>query len=141
MNPNDIHEASWLFRFFVEAVEWLNPVVQIVGLAIAVWAFLRCRKWGYSIIAVYFAFAAFSLLAMPSINRAIRAYHPPNISEQTQQKINVAVQDAIHKVLVEEGQPYAPPQKQTVHFPFGPILLVVGLWFVARRETHQPNPS
>jgi hypothetical protein len=126
---------------FYYAVPWLNPAVHIVGFGVALCAFLRCRKWGYLVVAAYFALVVFSLLAMPSINRAIRAHYPPDVSEQTQQKIDAAVQDAIHKVLLEEGHPEGIPQKHTVRFPFGPILLVVGLWLVARREPHRPNNS
>jgi hypothetical protein len=139
MSPNDIHEASWMFRFLVDAVEWLNPAVCVVGLGIAVWAFLRCRKWGYLVVTIYFALSVFTLLAMPSINRVIRAHGAPDYSAQTQQKIDAAVQEAIHKVLVEDGHPYGIPKKRTIRFPFGPILLVVGLWLLARRETRRPN--
>ena len=141
MNPNDIPEAGWMFRFFTDAVGWLNPIVYLVGLGIAICAFLRCRKWGYLVVAAYFAFVVFSLLAMPSINRALRAHRPPDISEQTQQKIDAAVQEAIHKVLVEEGHPEGISGKRTIRFPFGPILLVFGLWLVARREPHRSNNS
>jgi hypothetical protein len=139
MNSNDIPEAGWMLRFFIGANEWLTPTVYILGFGIALWAFLRCRKCGYLVVAAYFALVVFSLLVMPSINRAIRAHRPPDISEQTQQKIDTAVQEAIHKVLVEEGHPEGIPQKRTVRFPFGPILLVAGLWLVARSETRRPK--
>jgi|ERR1035441_3277016 hypothetical protein len=130
-----------IFYYAFKAVEWLNPVVYLIGLCVAVWAFRRCRKWGYLVVATYFVFALFSLLAMPSINRAIRAHRPPDYSAQTQQKIDAAVQEAVHKVLVEEGRPEGIPQRRTVGIPFGQILLVLGLWLVARRETHRPNTA
>ena len=137
MNSNDIPEAGWMLRFFMETEGWLTPIVYVLGLGIALWAYFRCRKCGYLVIAVYFALVVFSLLAMASINRAIRAHRSPDISEQTQQKIDAAVQETIHKVLAEEGHPEGTGQKHTVHFPFGPILLVAGLWLVARNETHR----
>jgi hypothetical protein len=139
MNPNDIPETGWMLRFFMETEGWLTPIVYILGLGIAFWAFFRCRKRGYLVVAAYFALVVFSLLGMPSIDRSMHAHRPPDISEQTQQKIDVAVQEAIHKVLVEEGHPEGIPQNRTVRFPFGPILLVAGLWLVARRETHRPT--
>ena len=141
MNPHDIPEASWMFLFAMKAIEWLNPVVYLVGLVIAVWAFRRCRKRGYLVLASYFALVVFWLVAWPAINRAIRAHRPPDVSAQTQQKIDEAVQEAIHKVLVEEGHPEGIPARRTIHYPFGPILLVVGVWLVARRETHRPNTT
>jgi hypothetical protein len=141
MNPHDIPEASWLFLVSMRAIEWLNPIVHLLGLAVALWAFRCCRRWGYLVVGFYFLLVLFTLFAMPSINRAIQARSAPDISEQTQQKINAAVQQAIDRVLQEEGQSYAPPQKRTVRFPFGPIVLVVGLWLIARRDIdeHRAN--
>lgn len=135
MNPNDIPEAGWMFRFLIGAADWLNPMIFLVGLGIAVWAFLRSRKCGYLVLAAYFAV----VLLMRPINRVIRVGRPPDASEQTQQKIDAAVQEAIHKVLVEEGHPEGIPGERTIHFPFGPISLVVGLWLVARHEPHRPH--
>ena len=134
MNPQDIPEAGWMFLFFIKAVEWLNPIVHAIGLGVAVCAFLRCRKCGYFVLALYFAIVLFSLLAMPSINRAIRARRAPDISEQTQKKIDAAVQQAIDQGREEKGQPIM-ASKKNLHFPFGPIVLVAGLWLVARHET------
>jgi hypothetical protein len=130
-----------IFHYTTQAIEWLNPIVYLFGLGIALWAFRRCRRWGYLVVAVYFALCVFSLLAMPSINRAIRAREAPDYDAQTRQKIDAAVQQAVDKVLAEEGRPHGVPAKRTVHFPFGPILLVVGLWFLARGETHRPNTA
>jgi hypothetical protein len=130
-----------MFRFFIEAIEWLNPIVFIFGSGIAVWAFLRSHKRGYLVVAFYcilFALSVFSLLAMPSINRAIHANRPPDISTQTQQKIDAAVKEAVDQVLMQEGHPVV-AAKQTIRFPFGPMVLVFGLWLVSRREPHQPN--
>lgn len=123
----------------IKAIEWMHPIVYLVGLVIAVWAFRRCRRWGYLAFATYFAFFAFSLLAMPSINRAINAHRPPDYDEQTRQKIDAAVQQAVDRVLAEEGRPQGIPEKRMVEFPFGPMLLVAGLWILAKGEKDQRN--
>jgi hypothetical protein len=136
MNPNDLPEAGWLFDFSITTIKWLNPAILLAGLGIATWAFYRCRKWGYLLLAFYFALAAFELLAMP----AIYAHRQPSLSEQTEQKIAVATQEAIHKILVEEGLSY-PPRTRNISFPLGQILLVGGLWLLARRETPRPNAA
>ena len=107
--------------------------MYLIGLSIAVWAFLRCRKRGYIVIASFFALLLFSLFAMPFINRAIRNRRPPDISEQTQRKIDEAVQQAIDRVLEQEGHPIM-VAKSTLHFPLDVIVLVAGLWLIARRE-------
>jgi hypothetical protein len=133
MNPNDIHEASWMFRFFIGAVNWLNPIVQFVGLGIALCAFFRCRKKGYLVIAFYFALAIFLLLAWPPISRVIRAHHPQDISAQTQQKIDAAVKQAIDQVLAKEGHPVF-TRNERITFPLASIVLVIGLWLLGRSE-------
>jgi hypothetical protein len=133
-----MNTGDWIFYYATQAVEWLNPVVYLVGLGVAVWAFRRCHKCGYFVVAIYFAFCAFAVLAMPSINRAIRAHRAPDYSAETRQKIDAAVQDATRKVLAEAGHPEGIPSKRKVHFPFGPILLVAGLWLLARCEPQNP---
>jgi arginine exporter protein ArgO len=62
-----MNTGDWMFYYGTRAVEWLNPIVYLVGLGIAVWAFRHCHKWGYLVVAAYFALVVFSLLAMPSI--------------------------------------------------------------------------
>jgi hypothetical protein len=120
-----------IYYYATQAIEWLNPMVYLFGLGIALWAFRRRRKWGYLLVAVYFALAVFSLLAMPSINRAVPAPEVPADDAQTRQKIAAAVQ----KVLLEEGRPEGIPRMRTIHFPVGPIILVAGLWLVAKHDT------
>jgi hypothetical protein len=130
--------GNMIYDHAAQAIEWLNPMVYLFGLGIASWAFCRCRKWGYLLVAIYFALAVFSLLAMPSINRAIRAHEAPDYDAQTRQKIAAAVQ----KVLVEEGRPESIPHGNIIiHFPFGPILLVAGLWLVVKRDTPWQNSA
>jgi hypothetical protein len=134
-----MNTGDWIIDFSTQAVEWLNPAVYLVGLLVTVWAFRRCRKCGYLVIAIYFAFCVFTVLAMPSINRAIRAHRPPHYSSETQQKIDVAVQDATRKVLAEAGHSEGISTTRTVRFPFGPIILVAGIWLLAKREPQNPG--
>jgi hypothetical protein len=111
-------------------------------LCIVVRAFLRCRKWGYAVIACYFALAFFWLIAGPAIDRTIRVHRQPDILAQTRQKIDAAYhayQQNVQRILADEGHPDGIPMQQTIHFPLSPILLVVGLWLVARRETPRSN--
>jgi hypothetical protein len=136
MNHYDIHEAGWMYRFCEEAVQWLGPIVYVIGLGIAVWAFRRCRKRGYLVVALYFALALFVPLAMPSINRVIRAHSAPDISEQTQQKIDAAVKQAIDQVTTQEGLPLVAHRK-SVFLPIAPLVLVIGLWLIAKREPRE----
>lgn len=133
MNPNEIPEAGWTYLVLVRGLEWLEPMVYAVGLVVALWAFRRCRKWGYLVLTFYFTLVLFSVLALPAINSAVRAQRAPDISEQTQVKIDAAVHEAIERVMEEEGHPIL-PAKRTVQVDFGPIFLVAGLWLVARGE-------
>ena len=120
---------DWTFYYAMEAIQWLDPVVCVLGLGIAVLAFLRSRKRGYLMVALYFWLAVFSLTPL---NRAWRAHHTPDLSVQTREKINEAVKQATDRVLEQEGHPA--PASERVNFPLGQIVLVFGLWLVARRE-------
>ena len=138
MNPHDIRIPGPVEVFLWNAVDWLKPIVLIVGLVIAIWAFRRCRKWGYLLVGFHFASYAFMLLAMPSINRAIAAHRAPDYDAQVEKKINAAIREAVDKVLAEEGRPYGVPARRKLHFPMGEMILVAGLWLLAKREPCNP---
>ena len=126
----------YLFR----AVDWLNPLVHLMGLGIAVWAFYRCRKRGYVFVSIYFALASLTLLGMPSINRMITQRKAPNVSEETKQKMNQAMHEAMERVLAEAGNPPIAADRR-INFPLGPIILVAGLWLIARKERTHGKPA
>jgi hypothetical protein len=65
--------GDWTF----EAAKWLNTAVYLVGLGIAVWAFLPCRKRGYLAIALFFALGLFSWHVWPLIGHAIYTHSTP----------------------------------------------------------------
>ena len=136
MNAHDIREVGPVEMFLWSAIEWLNPIVYIVGLAVAVWAFRCCRRWGYLLVGFYFLLVLFTLFAMPSINRAIQVRIVPELSERPEQNVSAAGQQAIDRVPQEKAQAHAqaPPQQRTVRFPFGPLVLVLGLWLIARPD-------
>jgi hypothetical protein len=121
------------FTFYV--FKWLNTVVYLVGLGIAVWAFFRCRKRGYLAIALFFALVLLSWHVWPPISHAIYVHRTPI---QAQQKIDDDVQQAVNQVIAKEG-----PRISTVriNIQIAPIVLVIGLWLLARREPHRPNNS
>ena len=103
MNPNDIPQAGWTWQFSMGALQWLEVVVYLIGLGIAVWAFRRSRKCGYLVFAVYFAVVALWLVFAVPVWRVMHANDPPNVSEQTRQKMYAAERDADKKVLAEAG--------------------------------------
>jgi hypothetical protein len=117
--------------------KWLNTVVYLVGLGIAILAFLRCRKQGYLLVALFFALVLFSWHVWPSISHAIYVHRTPL---ETQQKINDDYEQAVNQVYAKEG-----PRIATLraNIQIAPIILVVGLWLLARREPeyHRPDQS
>ena len=137
MNQNDMPQANWLFLWLFDAGQWLEPVVYLAGVVVAVWAYRRCRKCGYLVFAIYFALVAFWLVFRVPIWRAMHAHDQSDISAQTEQKIQVAEREAVDKVLAEAGHPSLPLRKN-INFPAGAIALVAGVWLLARRETQVP---
>lgn len=121
-------------HYIIQAINWLEPIIEMLGLCIAVWAFLRCRKRAYLIIALYFVL----MLFMAPISRMIRNHRGPTVSEQTREKISEAVKEATDRVLVEQGYPKI-VQKENIRIPFGSILLVLGVWLLAKNETNKIN--
>jgi len=131
--------------YLLRAIDWLNPLVHLVGGLIAFRTFLRCRKNGYLVVAFYFFLATFTLAVMPSIRRAMAERRVPDVSEEIEKKMHAAMMEAADKVLEEAGHP---PQVATmnINFPLGPILLVTGLWMIAKTEhvynkDNVPNPT
>jgi hypothetical protein len=133
MNPNDIPQAGWAFQFAMTAVQWLELVVYLVGLGVAIWGFRRSRKCGYLVFAACFAVTALWLVAAVPVWKAMHANDPPDVSEQTRQRMDAAEREAANKVLTEAGHPPLSFNK-SVKIPVGPIALVVGVWLLARRE-------
>ena len=125
-------------NYLLEAIDWLNPIVHIIGLIVAIWAFRKCRKKGYIVIAAYFVLATFTLIAMPKINRMIAENRKPTLSEQTQERINQEIGAVYQRIFEEEG---VPPMTATrnINFPLGPTLLVAGLWMISRQEKMQKS--
>jgi hypothetical protein len=127
------------FHYVVSAISWLEPITILLGLGISVWAFRRCRKRGYLLIGAYFALWFFSITILPSIKQHIRAKDSQyERSRETQDKINalhMAHLTAIDDVLLEAGQQPRHYDERSIDFNLGLLLLVLGLWFIARRET------
>ena len=120
--------------YLIEAIDWLNPIVSIVGLIVSIWAFRKFRKKGYILISAYFAIAAFNLLAVPKINQAIAEKQPPAIPQKTQERIDQEIAEVYVRNFEEGTFPAA--ATRNINFPLGPILLVTGLWLVAKKENN-----
>src|SRR5688572_978543 len=133
-----MNTGNWIINYAIQASEWMKPLILLVGLVVAAWGFRRSHKWGYLLVGAYFALYAFLLVAMPSINRALQARQAPDDDAQVRQRIDAAISAAVDKVLAEEGRPYGVPAMRTLHFPVGEMILVAGLWLLAKREPCNP---
>lgn len=136
MNSQEIPEAGPVFLFVLYVSGWLDPVVHVMGLVLMAWAFWRSGKRGYLVVGCYFLFVLFGPLVMRAVKEVIDKRSGPNLSAQTQAKIEVAVQQAIDRVLEEGGHPPTPAQIN-VTIPVGPMLLVGGLWLIVKREARR----
>jgi len=127
----------------ITILKWLNPLIYLAGLVIAIWAFRKSLKRGYILLAIYFALCTFSLLAMPSINRAINTHRTFTKSEEVNEKIDAAVQKAVQKAIdhVRKEEGYGPSAgRVNLTLPVVPLILVFGVWMVAKKEK-TPNKS
>ena len=118
----------------IEASKWLNPLVYLVGSAITFRAFRRCGKKGYLVVTFYFAVMIFITAVVPYLNHAINELRKPDISAETRRRAEEASREATVKIFGKNGQ-YVPIERKTFHLPVAPVLLVLGLWLLARTET------
>ena len=136
MNPQEIPEAGPVFQFLLNASGWLDPIVHVAGLVLMAWAFGRSGKRGYLVVGCYFMLVLLSPLLMPAVKDAFSKRSGPGIPREARAKMDAAIQQAINRVLEEAGHPVM-AARMGVSIPVGPILLVGGLWIVARREARR----
>lgn len=136
--PTSMNFGDWTFFISLEMAKWLNTVVYVIGLCIAVWAFRRCRKRAYLVLGAYFALVLFAWHVWPPISHAIYVYRTP-IAEQ--QKANEDFYQATMEVLAKEGHPLPAPYR--IRIEIAPMVLVFGLWLLAKREPvyHRPDTA
>ncbi len=48
-------------RLLVHVCEWVNVFAHVLGLGVSLWAFRRCRKTGYALIAIAFLLSVYFL--------------------------------------------------------------------------------
>lgn len=95
------------FQFVARAVEWLDTMIYGLGLVVAIWGFLRSRKWGYCVVALYFAWGIIGSLIVPVLAPLVGA-HPVRPVPRPYERIEI--------------HPDA-------------LIAVLGVWLLARRET------
>ena len=126
--------SDWIFYITLKAIGCLWPLVHLFGLVLCVLTYRRCRKSGYLVVAAYYFLAVGWLAFGPAINRVIREYShsqsPHVLSPETQKQY---MQDLA--ALNEKYYPMGRPAISNTKFPLGPIILVSGLWCIARRES------
>src|ERR1035441_2047007 len=117
---------------YAEIARWFDALFQVLGLSISCWAYRVSRKVGYLIVAVYFFVATCSLTVIPKIRRVIyeRQHPPTELSEEMNEKYAIELTALSHKYY-----PSHPPSAWlSISFPLGSILLVMGIWVLARQE-------
>ena len=122
----------------IKAVHWLNPLVYLVGVAVGAWAYRLSRKLGYLFVTAYFLLALCSVFIGPALNRMIATLW----DTQRQSELSPQAHEQFIKEYSALLQKYYPPGSSApgtinINFPFGPIILVSGLWMLAKRESRR----
>jgi len=124
-----------VFDVGLKVVHWLNPLVYVVGVALGAWAYWLSRKLGYLLVTAYFLLVVCSVFIGPAVNRMIATRW------DTQRRSELSPQ--AHEQFIKEYsallQKYYPPGSSapatiSLNLPFGPIILVSGLWMLGKRE-------
>lgn len=74
---------------------------------------------------------------MPAINREITSRRHRDIDKELQAEIALEMNAALDRILEKHGRDNAGPANIAIYIPFGPIILVCGLWLIARKEPHK----
>ena len=124
--------SDWFINIGIKVNPWLTPIVFFIGLAVCARTYWMSKKPGYLVIAAFFLFAICVQNLLPMINNArYQAWKKP-------QKLSHETQRAFMKEYVALEEKYypsgSPPDSIHIAFPFGPILLVTGVWMIGRRE-------
>jgi len=119
-------------------LKWWDTAVFLTGLAVAVWAFRRCRKRAWLVVGAYFALALFAWHVWPPIRNAIYACPIPPPTEQVD---NAAKQKTLSQAFAEAKNLPPPVAIYRISVQVGPVVLVWGLWLLARREPEHHRPD
>jgi len=103
-------------------------IIYILGLVVSVRAFLRCRKRGYLLIGAWFAFAVFQMTVLPVImHQRERLTTPVERAEDKNELVDVASENEVRNTMLYY-------LVMSVVNGLSLLLLVSGLWLIARRE-------
>jgi hypothetical protein len=121
--------SDWTSYVLMEAARWLNTAVYLLGLCVAAWAFRRSRKRAYLVVGAYFALVLFAWHVWPPISHAIYVYRTPVEVQQRDEE--------------QARARHSTPAPYRINIEIAPMVLVCGLWLLARREPehHRPNKS
>jgi hypothetical protein len=119
--------------YLINQIQWLNPVICLIGLVVCICAYKNCRKCGYLILAIYFLLVSINLIFGQAIH-GILAEHSRNktplsseAEKQYQQEIT-----ALNQKYFSSGRGII---YYKVNFPLYSIILVAGVWSLAKRDS------
>lgn len=118
--------------YFAKSVEWLNLVIYLAGLITCIWAYKNCHKCGYLILAIYFFIVTAGLIFGPAIHRALAE------RSQSKSQLSPEMEKQYQQDLVALNQKYFPSGQTMLYkirFPLGPMILVAGVWILAKRDS------
>ena len=130
--------TDWFWYLLIHGIDWLNPIIYAIGLVVAILAYQWGRKKGYIAIAIFFALAVYASTLAPHVNRFIAHNFSPQPAPTDEQ---TKAFDREMEKLYEKYNPQPTAARRIVSFPLGPIILVAGLWSVAKWETRKSDPA
>ncbi|HUI07330.1 MAG TPA: hypothetical protein VL486_10040 [Verrucomicrobiae bacterium] len=120
---------DWLGYKALRVFLLLNPLIYVAGLAISIWAWRATRKTGYIIVALYFVLAVLGKSFLPFLRVTSDSPRTVALTPQQQQEYTREM-TATDKRYFPAGHPVT----RTVVFPLGSLVLVAGLWVLAKRD-------
>lgn len=111
----------------------LSVLLSIIGLGMCVWAYGKCRRSGWLLLAASFLIGVSTAVVLPTIERARhKAWQAQHSLSPDAQKAYMEESNALAKKYYPDGGPVYVPHY--FRFPFGGILMLAGLWLIAQQE-------
>jgi hypothetical protein len=124
--------SDWIYYIATKVGYWVEPVAYLVGLVVTVLAYRHSRKGGYLIVGVHFIVAASMLTLVPVVKRAMHRHWDTQHELSPEARAQFARE---YEALYEKYYPATPRYATSkIAFPLGPVLLVAGVFVLARRD-------
>jgi Zn-dependent protease with chaperone function len=126
-------------QIVTSALYWSWPVLLVIGIIVSVKTLLKTGMKAYWFFILYFVLALYESTGAVYVNQWIRevqqGQHDPEIKAQ-----EIQIQEEISAIYRRHNIPPS-PTAHNVAMPIGQLILVTGMWFVAKKAPNHRSEN